>query len=108
MKRLLLAGLIAAFAAASPAHAARTKIAISPDQRTKISAYINQQKVKPVTFQQRMNRGSKIDNAVILNDVPSDWGADLGKYKFIYSGDSRVLFVNPTSRAVVDAIKVTR
>jgi hypothetical protein len=108
MKRLVLAGLIAAFAAVTPASAARDKIAISPDQRTKISAYVSQEKVKPVTFRQRLNRGSKIDSAVVLNDVPVEWGAELGKYKFVYSNDDRVLFVDPNSRAVVDAIKVSR
>ena len=108
MKRFVLAGLLVAFAATTPAAAARDKVAVSPDQRTKISAYVGQGKVKPVSFQQRMNRGSKIDSAVALNDVPSDWGADLGKYKFVLSNDNRILFVNPNSRAVVDAIKVKR
>lgn len=104
MKRSVLAGLLIASAALTPAFA-KNKITISQDQRAKISTYVGQQKLKPVAFPVKPNRGSKIESAVALSDVPSEWGADLGKYKYVYT-NNRVLFVNPDSRAVVEAIKV--
>ena len=107
MKRLVLAGLLIAYAAMAPAQAAGAKISVSQDQRNKISAYVTQQKVKPVTFQARMNRGSKVDNTITLLDVPSEWGTELGKFKYVYSNDNRILFINPTSREVAYAIKVS-
>lgn len=106
MKRFVIAGLLIASAALTPAYA-KNKITVTQDQRAKISTYVSQQKPKQVSFQVKPNRGSKIESSVALMDVPSEWGADLGKYKYVYT-NNRVLFVNPDSRAVVDAIKVSK
>jgi hypothetical protein len=106
MKRLFLAGLLATAFISTPAMAARDKIYMPNDLRAKISAYIGQKKVTSATLKSPVKRGRKFEDGVALLDVPADWGTDLAKYKYVYS-DNRVLFIEPSSRKVVDTIKVT-
>lgn len=107
MKRLFLAGLLAIAFISTPASAARRdKIPMPNELRAKISAYVAQKKLTPVTFKTQVRRGRKLEDGVELLDIPADWGANLGKYKFVYS-DNRILFVEPGTRKVFDVIKAT-
>jgi hypothetical protein len=36
--------------------------------------------------------------------VPSDWGPELGRYRYVYSGDDVVL-VEPSTRRVIQVIE---
>ena len=113
MKRTLLAG-IAILALAGPALAQSTTITtpapsagatltIAPEQRTKIKQFVVEKKVKPVTVTERVTVGATLPADVELTAVPSDWGPELIKYRYIYS-DNHVVFVEPSSRRVVQVI----
>ena len=111
MKRTLLAG-IAVLALACPALAQSTvvttpgagaTITLAPEQRTRIKQYVVERKVKPVTIKERVTVGATIPADVELVDVPSDWGPDIDRYRYVYSGDNVVL-VEPSSRRVVQII----
>jgi hypothetical protein len=112
MKRTLLAGLTA-LALAAPALAQTTivtpapgpgaTIIIAPEQRTKIKQYVVQQRVKPVTLRERVTVGAVLPADVEFAAVPSDWGPELGRYRYVYSGNDVVL-VEPSSRRVIQII----
>jgi hypothetical protein len=113
MKRTLLAG-IAILALAGPAFAQSTTITttqpsagatvtIAPEQRTKIKQFVMEKQVKPVTVKERVTVGATLPADVELAAVPSDWGPELTKYRYIYS-DNHVVFVEPSSRRVVQVI----
>ena len=113
MKRTLLAS-IAVLALACPAFAQSTvittpapsasaTITIAPEQRTKIKQFVVQEKVKPVMLKERVAVGATLPADVELVAVPSDWGPDLVKYRYVYS-DNHVVFVEPSSRRVVQII----
>jgi Protein of unknown function (DUF1236). len=105
MKRAVLASLliVASISAAFPAK--RSSINISDETRTKISADVAKQ--KPTSQTTKWKRGRKIEDNAELLDVPADWGKDLTKYKYFYTGE-RVWFIEPESRRAIDVIKVTR
>jgi hypothetical protein len=113
MKRTLLASIavlalaVPAFAQSTivttPAPSASTTITIAPEQRTKIKQYVIQQKVKPVTMRERVTVGATLPADVEFAAVPSDWGPELGRYRYVYSGDNVVL-VEPSSRRVIQII----
>jgi hypothetical protein len=112
MKRTLLAG-IAVIALASPTFAqtviesgppsAGAVVTIAPEQRTRIREYVTEKRVKPVTIRERVSVGATIPADVDLVAVPSDWGPNLTRYRYVYSGDNVVL-VEPSSRRVVQVI----
>jgi hypothetical protein len=112
MKRTLLAGLTA-LALAAPAFAQTTivtpapgpgaTVVIAPEQRTKIKQYVVQQRVKPVTLRERVTVGAVLPAEVEFAAVPSDWGPELGRYRYVYSGNDVVL-VEPSSRRVIQII----
>ena len=114
MKRTLLAG--ATFLAlAGPAFAQSTtvttgvapsagaSVTIAPEQRTRIKQYVVEKKVKPITVKERVSVGATLPADVELVDVPSDWGPELTRYRYVYS-DNHVMLVEPSSRRVVQVI----
>lgn len=114
MKRALLAGIAAAAIAAGSAFAQTTvttttspggaaSVTIAPEQRTKIKQYVVQQKVKPVTVKEKIAVGVTLPADVELMTVPGDWGPEVSRYRYVYSGDDVVL-VEPGTRRVVQII----
>lgn len=87
----------------APAPAASATVTIAPEQRTRIKQYVVQQRVKPVTVRERLSVGATLPTEVELVAVPSDWGPDLARYRYIYS-DERVMLVEPSSRRVIQVI----
>jgi hypothetical protein len=113
MKRTLLAG-VTALALAGPAFAQSTivttpapgpgvTVTIAPEQRTRIKQYVVQQKVKPITIKERVTVGTVLPADVEFAAVPGDWGPELSRYRYVYSGDNVVL-VEPSSRRVIQVI----
>jgi hypothetical protein len=114
MKRTLIAALAVTAITAGSALAQSTTVTttspsagatvtIAPEQRTKIKQYVVQQKVKPVTVKERITVGATLPADVELMAVPSDWGPDVARYRYVYSGD-HVMLVEPSSRRVVQVI----
>jgi hypothetical protein len=105
MKRTIIGG-VAAFAilAASQAIAQSVNITIAPEQRTKIKEYVVKEKVKPAKIEQRVTVGTVLPADVELAPVPDTWGADLGRYRYVYTNDNVVL-VEPSSRRVIQVIE---
>jgi hypothetical protein len=113
MKRTLLAALAIAALASTSAMAQSTtvttspgasaSVTIAPEQRTKIKQYVVQQKVKPITVKERVAVGATLPADVELMAVPSDWGPEVSRYRYVYS-DDHVMLVEPGSRRVVQII----
>lgn len=112
MKRTLLAGLtvlalaspgFAQTVVTTPAPSAGATVTIAPEQRTKIKQYVVQQKVKPVTMKERVTVGATLPADVEFVAVPSDWGPELSRYRYVYT-DNRVVLVEPSSRRVIQVI----
>ena len=82
---------------------ASTTVTIAPEQRTKIKQYVLQQKVKPATIKERVTVGATLPADVELLAVPSDWGSDVTKYRYVYT-DNHVVLVEPSNRRVVQVI----
>jgi len=113
MKRAILAG-IAMIALAGPALAQTTiqtapapaapaagaTVTLAPEQRTRIKTYVTEHKPRSVTVKERVAVGATLPADVDLVAVPSDWGPDLARYRYVYS-DNRVVLVEPSSRRVV-------
>ena len=109
MKRTLMAaGLMACLAGAQafgqtvgvgPAGT----IVVAPEQRTVIKEYIVRERIAPVRVQERIAVGTRIPADVELRTVPSTWGPNFGKYRYVYS-DDRVFLVEPSNRTVVQVI----
>jgi hypothetical protein len=115
MKRTLIAALAITAITAGSAFAQSTTVTttspgagatvtIAPEQRTKIKQYVVQQKVKPVTVRERITVGATLPADVELMAVPSDWGPEVSRYRYVYSGDNVVL-VEPSSRRVIQVIE---
>jgi hypothetical protein len=85
------------------APAASASVTISPEQRTRIKQYVVEKKVKPVTVKERVAVGATLPSDVELVAVPSDWGPEMSRYRYVYS-DDRVMLVEPGSRRVVQVI----
>ncbi len=77
---------------------------ITPQQRALIKQYVVQERVAPVTVNERIAVGAKLPADVELRSVPADWGPSVTKYRYIYS-DNHVYFVEPSSREVVSVIE---
>jgi hypothetical protein len=71
-------------------------IQIEPQYRTKIKSYVTEKRVRPLTTQERIVVGAKVE----LEAVPADWGPSVTKYRYVYSND-RVMLVDPGTRTVV-------
>ena len=104
MKRVVLAGATAmAVVLSSQAFAQSVSVEIAPEQRTRIKEYVVKEKVKPVTVKERVTVGATLPADVELAPVPSEWGPDFGRYRYVYTNDNVVL-VEPSSRRVVQVI----
>jgi hypothetical protein len=110
MKRSVLVA-VAVLALALPAYAQTTittespsaTVTIAPEQRTRIKQYVVQQRVKPITVEKRVTVGATLPAEIELEAVPSDWGPELSRYRYVYSGNDVVL-VEPSSRRVIQVI----
>jgi hypothetical protein len=113
MKRSVLAG-VAVLALAVPALAQTTittttpsigsTVTIAPEQRTRIREYVVERRVAPYRVQEQVRVGVTLPTEVELHTVPSDWGPELSRYRYVYSGDDVVL-VEPSTRRVIQVIE---
>ncbi len=111
MKKLLMlaaaASLVATMANAqttvTTTGAAPATVQIEPQYRTKIKTYVTEHKLRPVQTQEKIVVGAKVPSDVELVAVPSDWGPNLTKYRYVYSND-RVMLVDPGTRTVVQEV----
>jgi hypothetical protein len=113
MKRTLIAAAaVFALGTASPAFAQGVGVQVgpvgagitfAPEQRTRIKEYVVRERVAPVTVKERIRVGARVPADVELRAVPSDWGASVTEYRYVYS-DNRVYLVHPSSREVVHVI----
>lgn len=105
MKKSLLAFSVAAITLSSVAgsFAQGVTVTVAPEERTRIKEYVVKEKVKPVTVKERISVGAKLPADVELQTVPTTWGANYTKYRYIYSGDN-VYLVEPSSREVIQVI----
>jgi hypothetical protein len=104
MKRALIAGAAAvAIMSSSQAFAQAVAVEISPEQRTTIRQYVVKQRVKAATISGEVRVGSTLPADVELVAVPSAWGPDLGRYRYVYWND-RVVLVEPGERRVIHVI----
>ena len=62
------------------------------------------EKVAPLTIKEQLRVGVKLPADVELRTVPSQWGPNYAKYRYVYSGD-RVYFVEPSTREVVTVVE---
>src|SRR5258705_4168048 len=111
MKKLLMLAAAASLAATmanaqttvTTTGAAPATVQIEPQYRTKIKTYVTEHKLRPVQTQEKIVVGAKVPSDVELVAVPSDWGPNLTKYRYVYSND-RVMLVDPGTRAVVQEV----
>jgi hypothetical protein len=104
MKRtIVLAAAAMSIAFGAQALAQAVSVEIAPEQRTMIKQYVVKEKVRPVTVKERITVGATLPADVELTTVPSDWGPSVSKYRYVYH-DNHVVFVDPTSRRVVQII----
>jgi len=114
MKRTVLMAA-AALALCAPAAFAQTSVTttttapgasvtISTDQRTKIKQYVTEKKIRPVTVKEKIAVGATLPADVELEAVPSDWGPEVSRYRYVYS-DDYVALVEPSSRRVIQVIE---
>ena len=111
MKKLLMLATAASLAATmanaqttvTTTGAAPAAVQIEPQYRTKIKTYITEHKLRPVTTTEKIVVGAKVPSDVELVAVPSDWGPNLTKYRYVYSND-RVMLVDPGTRTVVQEV----
>jgi len=106
MKRSIL-GLIAASAlvASSAAFAqVSAQITIGQPEQTRIKEYVVKEKVKPTTIKEKVTVGATLPTDVELRAVPGDWGANVSKYRYVYT-DNHVVLVEPSSRRVVHIVE---
>jgi hypothetical protein len=113
MKKLILAGIAASLlcspalsqtSVTTTAPSAGATVTIAPEQRTRIKQYVVEKKVRPVTVRERVTVGATLPADVQLEAVPSDWGPELGRYRYLYS-DNHVVLVEPSSRRVIQVIE---
>jgi hypothetical protein len=75
-------------------------ISFAPEQRTRIKEYVVKERVAPVAVRERVRVGAVLPEEVELRAVPSDWGPEATKYRYVYV-DNHVYFVEPSSRKIV-------
>ena len=78
-------------------------VVIAP-QQTHIREYVTERKIKPVIVQERVTVDAVLPADVELVAVPSDWGPDLSRYRYVYTND-HVVLVDPSSRRVVQIVE---
>jgi hypothetical protein len=80
-----------------------TAVTIAPERRTAIKRYVTERKVKPVTVRERVTVGATLPADIELEAVPADWGPEVSRYRYVYTG-SDVVLVEPSSRRVIQVI----
>jgi hypothetical protein len=104
MKRsFIIAAAALSLAVGTQAYAQTAVIEISPEQRTTIRQHVTKQKMKSVTIQGDVRVGAPLPGDVQLVVVPSDWGSEYSRYRYVYWND-RVVLVDPANRNVVHII----
>lgn len=105
MKKSILAFSVAAITLGSVAtgFAQGVSITVAPEERTRIKEYVVKEKVKPVTVKERISVGTKLPASVELQSVPTTWGPNYTKYRYVYS-DNNVYLVEPSTREVIQVI----
>jgi hypothetical protein len=105
MKRTLLAACAAlSITAGTQAFAQTAVIQISPEQRTTIREYVVKQRPKSVTISGDVRIGAPLPADVALVAVPSEWGPQYSKYRYVYWNE-RVVLVDPSNRHVVHIVE---
>ena len=105
MKRtLFIAATALSIAAGTQAFAQTAVIEVSPEQRTTIREYVVKQRVKPVVIQGVVRVGAPVPHDVELVTVPSAWGPQYNRYRYVYWND-RVVLVDPSNRNVVHIVE---
>jgi hypothetical protein len=105
MKRtLFIAATALSIAVGTQAFAQTAVIEVSPEQRTTIREYVVKQRVKPVLIPGEVRVGAPIPQDVELVTVPSTWGPQYNRYRYVYWND-RVLLVDPSNRSVVHIVE---
>jgi hypothetical protein len=78
-------------------------VRIEPEYRTRIHSYVTEHHIRPVEARERIVVGATVPSDVELEAVPTEWGAPLARYRYVYSGD-RVMLVDPSTRVVVQEV----
>jgi hypothetical protein len=105
MKRTLLMAFTAlSITAGTQAFAQTAVIEISPEQRTTIREYVVKQKPRSVTIQGDVRVGAPLPGDVALVAVPSEWGPQYSRYRYVY-WNNRVVLVDPSNRHVVHIVE---
>ena len=109
MKRTLMAAGLMACLAGSQAFGQTVgvgpadTIVVAPEQRTVIKEYVVKERIAPLQVQERIVVGTRLPADVELRTVPSNWGPNFSKYRYVYS-DDRVYLVEPSNRTVIQVI----
>jgi hypothetical protein len=105
MKRSLLMAFTAlSIAAGTQAFAQTAVIQISPEQRTTIREYVVKQKPNSVTIRGDVRVGAPLPADVQLIAVPSAWGPEYSRYRYVY-WNNQVVLVDPSNRHVVHIVE---
>jgi hypothetical protein len=103
MKRILLAGVSAAFLASG---ALAQTIVFEPQQRMVIKSYVIKHPLRPATIHERVNVGWTVPADVELAPVPEEIYAEVPSarsYRY-FMWNNRVVMVEPGSRKVIEVI----
>jgi Protein of unknown function (DUF1236) len=103
MRRILLSAAVLTAMWPGTAAFAQAVIEIAPEQRTIIREHIVRQKPRAVTIQGDVRVGAPLPQDVELLAVPSEWGPQFSRYRYVY-WNNRVVLVNPSDRQVVHVI----
>ena len=104
MKREMLAGVaVLSLLFGGQALSQSVSFEIGAPERTRIKEYVVKEKVKPITYKERISVGATLPAEVELRPVPSDWGPSFTRYNYVYH-DDRVVFVEPSSRRVIHVL----
>jgi hypothetical protein len=79
-------------------------VRIEPEYRTRIHSYVTEHHIRPIETREHIAVGTRVPADVELEAVPSEWGAPLERYRYVYSGN-RVMLVDPSSRMVVQEVE---
>ena len=89
---------------AGQAVAQSVEVEIDQESRNRIKEYVVREKVAPVRVRERVDVGTILPEDVVLRVVPPDWGPWGSRYRYVYSADSKVYLVEPSTRRVVRSI----
>ena len=106
MKRSIIGLVAASDLVASSADFAQVsaQITIGQPEQHSIKEYVVKEKVKPVMIKGNVPVGATLPTDVELLAVPSDWGANVSKFRYFYT-DNHVVLVEPSSRRIVHIVE---